>query len=66
MRKCPFNGCEEELPDTRFSCRLHWYALNLTDRHTIQEAYANYLSHDISLVELRQRQQEVLGDRGTA
>ena len=66
MRKCPFNDCEEVIGDHLFACMRHWNSLNLTDRHTIEEAYEAYLDGDDGLVELRKRQQEVLGDRGTA
>lgn len=67
MRYCPFNGCGAELPEHLFACRLHWQSMSLSDRQEINDAYTAYMADDgISLTELRQRQQAVLGDRGTA
>ena len=66
MRKCPFNDCEEVIGDHLFACRRHWYSLNLTERQEVYAAYNDYTSDTIGVEELRRKQQEVLGERGTA
>lgn len=66
MRQCPFNNCERQVPDHIFACRKHWYSLNQAHRAEIVEAYNQYLQNVIGIEELRERQQKVLGTRGTA
>ena len=66
MRKCPFHGCERQIPDSVFACRPHWFSLNKADKTRIHDVYNAYTSDQLTVDELRQAQQEVLGDRGTA
>lgn len=67
MRRCPFHGCDQVLPDYLFACRPHWFSLNAKERAEIHAAYDDYMADEGAGVEtLRQRQQAVLGTRGTA
>ena len=66
MRTCPFRGCDESLPDSVFACRRHWFQLDRAERNKIWTAYRRYLADVITMEELREAQQQVLGHRGTA
>jgi hypothetical protein len=66
MRKCPFHGCEKRIPDERFACGPHWFSLNSEEKAEIHATYQAYLNEFIGVEELRERQQAVLGERGSA
>lgn len=66
MRICPFDGCLEKLADSTFACRRHWYSLTKAERDAIWSAYNSYMANRIGMEELRERQQAILGQRGTA
>lgn len=63
---CPFTGCEKTVPDNIFACRGHWFSLNKTEQAEIHAAYNDYMEDRIGMEELRDRQQAVLGLRGSA
>lgn len=66
MRNCPFNGCHRTIADSLFACKGHWFQLDDLARSRIHEAYSAYLSGALSVDDLRQIQQDVLGSRGQA
>jgi hypothetical protein len=66
MRTCPFHGCDDKLPDNLFACKSHWFRLSRTDQQTIHAAYADYLDDQLTVEELRDLQQQILGERGDA
>lgn len=66
MRACPFHRCGKKLPDRIFCCGRHWRQIATADRWTITDAYAAYQRGMITITELREIQQKVLGNRGTA
>ncbi len=66
MRRCPFNGCDKDIPSEMFACRPHWYSLARGDQNIIWNAYKRYTAGKIGPRELRRIQQEVLGERGKA
>lgn len=66
MRQCPFTNCERTVPDTVFACRQHWFSLTKPERDEIWAAYRDYQDGIIGVEGLRDRQQAVLGLRGSA
>lgn len=42
MRKCPAPGCEVRIPESRFACGPHWYALSPAVRDAINSAFRLY------------------------
>lgn len=66
MRICPFTGCKRLIADYLFACRNHWVTLTNDEKRTIFAGYTDYMDRKISLAEFRERQQKVLGERGTA
>jgi hypothetical protein len=66
MRQCPFDECKATIDDSKFACARHWFQLSQNDRQTIHAAYADYQAGNIDVDKLREVQQEVLGERGTA
>jgi hypothetical protein len=65
MRTCPFHGCAETIPGEYFACKRHWYSMNRRDRVGLAVAYNAFLDGRLTLAELRRKQQEILGDRGS-
>lgn len=65
MRTCPFHDCGRPIPVDKFACAKHWRALSPADRRAVNAIYGDYLAGRIGVDELRKRQQQVLGDRGT-
>jgi hypothetical protein len=66
MRMCPFTGCNKNMPDNMFACRSHWFSLNKAEQREIHDAYDDYMAGVIDIERLRDRQQSVLGLRGSA
>jgi hypothetical protein len=66
MRICPFHGCTETIGDHLFSCVRHWSSLSRQHQQTIRAAYADYVAGNIGVEKLREVQQGILGERGTA
>lgn len=66
MRICPFGGCLKEIPQSLFACRKHWGSLNSKERAEVWAIYDSWLNEEIGWEEVRQRQQSILGVRGTA
>lgn len=66
MRQCPFSGCGLKIGDEIFACRRHWFSLTRQQRGQIKIAYAQYVEGEIGVEKLREIQQKILGDRGTA
>jgi len=66
MRKCPFHNCGAEIPANLFACRRHWYSLSESERQRIWAAYRDWQDGRLGGEELREVQQQVLGDRGMA
>lgn len=66
MRKCPFRDCDRTIADSMFACRGHWFKLSVGHRNAIWDAYNSYIADEITIEELRVRQQLILGDRGVA
>lgn len=66
MRQCPFTGCGTKIGDEVFACRTHWFSLKSHERGTIKQAYRQYVEDLIDVEKLREIQQKILGDRGTA
>jgi hypothetical protein len=60
MRRCPLFDCTEDLPDTLFACRRHWFMLNRTQQQTIHAAYDDYVANIIGIERLREVQQEII------
>lgn len=65
-RACPFHGCKRLVKPEFFSCAPHWYSLNKLEQDEIYAAYDAWKRGAIDGPTLRQRQQAVLGERGTA
>ena len=65
-RPCPFHGCTSPAPDGMFACKAHWFQLEPSERQEIAMAMRQRRAGEIDDCELRRRQQEVLGRRGTA
>jgi hypothetical protein len=64
MWKCCWNECGEKINATMFLCTKHWRALNKTDQRLIYQMYREYTEGSITVGQLRERQQAVLGERG--
>ena len=60
MRNCPFTGCKKLLPDSKFACPRHWYILSRSQQDEIWDAYSMYLRDEITIHQLRERQQIVI------
>jgi hypothetical protein len=48
-----------------FACKTHWFQLEHWEREEIAMAMRKRRAGEIDDIELRRRQQEVLGNRGT-
>ena len=66
MRRCPFTNCDKTVPDNIFACRGHWFSLNKGEQAEIYASYGDYTAGIINVEELRDRQQAILGLRGSA
>ena len=65
-RTCPFNDCGKAIDANIFACGRHWRSLGPGDKAAIYDCFAKWRSGEIDGDELRRRQQNVLGLRGTA
>lgn len=65
-RQCPFTGCDVKLTSRTFACRKHWHSLKEAEKTRITWAWEQYLHNVLSAQELKEIQQQVLGDRGKA
>jgi hypothetical protein len=64
-RSCPFHGCERPVRDAMFACQDHWFQLEPWERREIVKVEREWQAGVIDDGEVRRRQQEVLGGRGT-
>ena len=62
MRRCPFDGCDIDLPDDRFACRRHWFGLSAEHKARVHNVYRMYQAGTIGVETLRLHQQEVLNE----
>lgn len=64
-RQCPFPGCSENLPESIFACRKHWYQISRPDQEIIWGIYRRWQAGDVAPDELLAVQKEVI-DRTVA
>ncbi len=60
MRVCPFAACETMVAPTQFACPKHWASLTKGHKARVWSAYKQYLAKTISLLALRNIQQQIL------
>lgn len=62
MRRCPFDGCNNKVPDSMFACRGHWFSLTKQQKARIWKCYGEYQEGEIDVEQLRKLQREVLDE----
>lgn len=66
MRVCPFDGCDKRIADDLFACRVHWFAMTAAQKAMVWDAYRAYQRGDLSIDDLRDRQQYVIDEAHAA